>query len=64
MSEKTTIFFGRLAKWDHMTDADMIKKDVCNPSHPEHEELKKSLKELYTLKDKIHIQSNLTYLLD
>ena len=64
IKEKTTIFFGRIAKWEHMTDEDLKHKDVCSPTHPQHKEFIKSLKDLYELKDKIHIQSNLTKLLE
>jgi len=64
MREKTTLFFGRIAQWDHMSDEEIKEKDVANPSHPKHADLIQSLKNVYQLGDKINIQSNLTYLLD
>jgi len=60
LKEHTTLFFGRIAKWDHMTDKDLEEKDVANPTHPKHKDFIKSLKEVYTYEDKIYIQSNLT----
>jgi sulfatase maturation enzyme AslB (radical SAM superfamily) len=58
--ENTTLYFGRIAQWGHMSYHDIKQKDVANPSHPEHEEFKKSLLEAYQYSDKIYIQSNLT----
>lgn len=61
---QTTLYFGKIDKWNHMTDDDMIKKDVGNPSHPNHLDFKEKLKEVYTYNDRLYIQSNLTYLLN
>jgi wyosine [tRNA(Phe)-imidazoG37] synthetase (radical SAM superfamily) len=63
-NKKTTLFFGRIAKWTHMTDKDMEEKDVAEPSHPNHSDFIRYLKDVYRYKDKIYIQSNLTYLLN
>ena len=60
LKEHTTLFFGRIAKWTHMTDKDLEEKDVANPNHPKHKEFIKSLKEVYTYENQIYIQSNLT----
>jgi pyruvate-formate lyase-activating enzyme len=62
--EATTIFFGRIAQWNHMTKEETFNKDVANPNHSEHEQFIQELKKAYSLSHKIHIQSNLTELLD
>jgi pyruvate-formate lyase-activating enzyme len=63
-NKKTTLFFGRIAKWTHMTDRDMEKKDVSEPSHPNHSDFIRHLKQVYGYKNKIYIQSNLESFLD
>lgn len=63
-NKKTALFFGRIAKWTHMTDKDMEEKDVAHPRHPNHLDLIKHLKQVYGYKNKMYIQSNLTSLLD
>lgn len=63
-NKKTTLFFGRISKWSHMTDKDMELKDVANPLHPNHFDFIRYLKEVYGYKNKMYIQSNLTSLLD
>ena len=60
LKEHTTLYFGRIAKWDHMTDKDLEEKDVVNPNHPEYNDFLKSLKEVYEYESQIYIQSNLT----
>lgn len=63
--ENTTLFFGRIAKWDHMTDEDLKEKDVAAESHPRHKEFIYHLREVYkNYSEKIFIQSNLTEKLD
>jgi MoaA/NifB/PqqE/SkfB family radical SAM enzyme len=62
-NKKTTLFFGRIAKWTHMTDKDMEEKDVADPAHPNHYNFVNELKKVYKNK-KIYTQSNLTYLLN
>lgn len=62
--EKTTIFFGRIAQWSHMSEKETFDKDVSNKNNPYHSEFIKELNKLYELKDKIHIQSNLTEFLE
>ena len=63
-NKKTALFFGRIAKWTHMTDKDMDQKDVADPRHPNHLDLIRHLKQVYGYKNKMYIQSNLTSLLD
>lgn len=63
-SKKTTIYFGNINKWDHMTDKDMEERDVSNPNHPNHRDFIKYVRDVYKYENKIHIQSNLTYLLN
>ena len=64
-NKKTTVFFGRIAKWTHMTDKDMEEKDVANPNHPDHQDFIGHLKDVYRYNSsKMYIQSNLTYLLN
>jgi MoaA/NifB/PqqE/SkfB family radical SAM enzyme len=62
--DKTTFFFGRIAKWNHMTDFDIKEKDVANPSHPNYVDFIDNLRKAYQYKEKIHIQSNLEGLLE
>lgn len=63
-NSKPTLFFGKISKWPHMTDKDMEEKDVTNPKHPKHFDFVNNLKNVYQWNNKIHIQSNLTYLLN
>ena len=64
-NKKTTVFFGRIAKWTHMTDKDMEEKDVADPNHPNHQDFIGYLKDVYRYNSsKMYIQSNLTYLLN
>jgi len=60
LDEYTTLYFGRIAQWNHMTEEETFDKDVANPLHPEHEEFKKELLKAYEYTDRIYIQSNLT----
>jgi MoaA/NifB/PqqE/SkfB family radical SAM enzyme len=60
LHEYTTLYFGRIAQWSHMTEEETFDKDVANPLHPEHEEFKQALLEAYEYTDRIYIQSNLT----
>ena len=57
---KTTVYFGKIDKWNHMTDKDMEEKDITNSNHPNHIDFIKNVKKAYELQDRIHIQSNLT----
>ena len=63
-NKKTALFFGRIAKWTHMTDKDMEEKDVANSSHPNHSDFIRHLKQAYGYKNKMYIQSNLESFLD
>ena len=63
-NKKTALFFGRIAKWTHMTDKDMEEKDVANSSHPNHSDFIRHLKKAYGYKNKMYIQSNLESFLD
>ena len=63
-NKKTALFFGRIAKWTHMTDKDMEEKDVADPSHSKHSDFIRHLKQVYGYRNKMYIQSNLESFLD
>lgn len=61
--KETTVYFGKIAHWEAISLENYEKQAVWMSTHPEFKNLISELEKVYSYKNKINIQSNLTDLL-